>query len=158
MLHQNSRRSAGPPSMSAHAAEKMACLSRSPALRCFSLPSFLQRPCFSRALQPSFRQGAHRRSGLRWIGVAPLHKGSRLSSDCQVIHHRRLSVAAPRAVLSPPPPSRAANGISFSYLFLLLNHEVKGLVFKSIGYFSFHTLIFFLFKHLLSIYLMIASF
>lgn len=89
--------------MSAQAAEKMACLSRSPALRCFSLPAFMKKPCFTRSLQPSFGAGAYRRAGLRWIGVAPLHT-RKLSSIYKVLHHRRLSVAAPRAVLTAPPP------------------------------------------------------
>lgn len=101
--------------MSAQAAERMACLSRSPALRYLGLPCFVPKPCSSRFLQPSFRQGVHKRCGLRWIGVNPLHKGSRLSSGYQVLHHRRLSAAAPQAVLTPPPP-RTANGMFLTSL------------------------------------------
>ncbi|MCO5572009.1 hypothetical protein L7F22_025760 [Adiantum nelumboides] len=84
-------------------AERMACLSRSPALRCFSLPSFLRRTRVSRSPPPLFRSGAHRRLGQQWVGVTSLQKGS-LASGCQVLHHRRLSIAAPQAVMSPPSP------------------------------------------------------
>lgn len=97
--------------MSAQAAERMACLSKSPALRYLSLPCFVPKPCSSRFLQPAFRQGVHKSSGLRWVGVKPLLEGSRLSSGYQVLHHRRLSAAAPQAVLTPPPP-RTANEAS----------------------------------------------
>ena len=105
--------------MSAQAAERMACLSRSPALRRFSLPSaFLHKPshhtffrrCSSKAyylIRPHSFDNAQRH-GFQWIALPSSHalkKGSSSSSPSSNIgfQKRRFCVASPQAVVSAPP-------------------------------------------------------
>ncbi|KAH7306374.1 hypothetical protein KP509_22G008200 [Ceratopteris richardii] len=90
--------------MSAQAAERMACLSRSPAFRSLSLPSFLQRNWHIKSsLRPSLRLGAYRRPALQWMGTESLQKRL-FSGGFHILHHRMLSAAASQAVTSPPSP------------------------------------------------------